>query len=152
MKLSVTPFLAALAPFFIGSVVVDATSMGAGGCVGGEAAPTGHGVGSSGSLEDGRFLMIAELTGEVPGEFEVTLTGPEFKGFLFRTELGTEIVDMGIHGQEAAACEGFATGVTHMNPDPKSVVSAVFQAPEGATEATMVSFSIIYIYIYIYIA
>lgn len=113
-----------------------ATSLGAGGCIGGAAAATGHGGASSGDVvEDGGYTLSAMPT-ENADEYVVTLSGPEFKGFLFRTELGTDIVDAGI-GQEASACEGTAMGVTHTSADLKTEATATFMAPAGAETATI---------------
>ena len=126
--------------FLLASTLVPtatiATSLGAGGCVGGQAAATGHGGASSGdAVEDGGYTLSAMPT-ENADEYVVTLSGPDFKGFLFRTELGTDIVDAGI-GQEASACEGTAMGVTHKSPDLKTEATATFMAPAGAESATI---------------
>ena len=79
--------------------------------------------------------MTAVATGQ-PDEYTVTLSGPDFKGFLFRAELGSAIVDSGI-GSEATACADTAVGVTHTSPDLKTEAVAVFLAPTGAVSAVM---------------
>lgn len=117
--------------------MIHSLSTGAGGCIGGSAAPQpGHGGSSSGDVvTDGGFTLAAVASTDTPGEFTVTLSGETFKGFLFRTVTGTTIVDTGV-GQEASICTD-AVGVTHQNPDAKTEAVAVFEAPAGATSAVI---------------
>lgn len=140
MKLSFSQFataFAVLAGTSLISPTAEAFSTGAGGCIGGQAAPVGHGVPSSGTVEDAGLTVTAVAT-DTPGEYTVSLSGGgEFKGYLFRAAGASTIVDMGT-GQEAAACEAEdAVGVTHTSSDPKTEVMATFAAPEGATSAVM---------------